>query len=137
LYGFQPGIFFTIKCYLINHPFISGVSLLSFTVFVFSYTLRIYELPYFRLEDDAAVKNCFDSLFNAMYVTVITFTSVGYGDISTGTPVGRFIIMILCIWGAFQLSLLVVLVNRIFDLQNEEKLATFHITQLRSASSAI
>lgn len=51
-YGFRPGLFFTMKCYLINHPKATVLSLLSFTIFVFAYVLRIYELPYFRLEDD-------------------------------------------------------------------------------------
>jgi hypothetical protein len=63
--------------------------------------MRIYELPYFRLEDDLSVKNSFDSYFNSIYVTVITFTSVGYGDISVGTTPGRFVVMILSLWGAF------------------------------------
>ena len=89
------------KCYLINHPDITVLSLLSFTIFVFSYVMRIYELPYFRLEDDLSVKNSFDSYFNSIYVTVITFTSVGYGDISVGTTPGRFVVMVLSLWGEF------------------------------------
>lgn len=100
-YSLKPGVFFTMKCYLINHPQITVLSLLSFTIFVFSFVLRIYELPYFRLEDDLSVKNCFDSYFNSVYVTVITFTSVGYGDIAVGTLPGRFVIMVLALWGAF------------------------------------
>ena len=89
------------KCYLINHPEVTVLSLLSFTIFVFSFVFRIYELPYFRLEDDLSVKNCLDNYFNSIYVIVITFTSVGYGDISSGTLMGRFIVMVLALWGAF------------------------------------
>jgi hypothetical protein len=101
IYSLKPGVFFTMKCYLINHPETTVLSLLSFTVFVFSYVFRIYELPYFRLEDDLAIKNSLDSYFTSIYVTVITFTSVGYGDISAGTPPGRFVVIVLSLWGAF------------------------------------
>ena len=100
-YNLKPGVFFTMKCYLINHPEVTVLSLLSFTIFVFSFVFRIYELPYFRLEDDLSVKNCLDNYFNSIYVIVITFTSVGYGDISSGTLMGRFIVMVLALWGAF------------------------------------
>ena len=100
-YNLKPGVFFTMKCYLINHPEVTVLSLLSFTIFVFSFVFRIYELPYFRLEDDLSVKNCLDNYFNSIYVIVITFTSVGYGDISSGTLIGRFIVMVLALWGAF------------------------------------
>jgi hypothetical protein len=80
------------------------------TVLFFSYNYRIFELPYFRLDDDLSVKNQMDSYFVAIYYTIITIATVGYGDICPCTPPGRIISMILAIWGTFQMSLLVVAV---------------------------
>jgi len=48
-----------------------------FTVLVFAYLIRIFELPYYRATSDAT----FDSFFISIWYTLITLTSVGYGDI--------------------------------------------------------
>ena len=76
------------------------------SLFISSYIIRIVELPYFRMVG----VNEFDSFLNANYMVVITLTTVGYGDLSPGTPVGRILIMTVAVLGAFIIGLLVVVI---------------------------
>jgi len=43
----------------------------------------------------------FDSYWNSIWFTVVTMTTVGYGDLYPKTIGGRVIGMITCIWGIF------------------------------------
>jgi voltage-gated potassium channel len=87
------------------------VTLFFSTVFFFAYNIRIFELPYFRLENDESIKNVFDSYFNSIYFAIITITTVGYGDIPVCTYPGRLIVIFLAVWGSFMMSLMVVTVQ--------------------------
>jgi len=73
------------------------------------------ELPYYRkITGDSA--NTFDSYFNSLWLTVITLTTVGYGDIYAITVPGRLVTMVLALWGTVLISLMVVIASSIFDL---------------------
>ena len=91
--------------------------LFTSTIFILAYVLRIFELPYFRMQsEESGANSMMDSYFNALWLIVITLTTVGYGDISPCTFPGRIVAMISALWGAFLISLLVVTVSSIFDL---------------------
>lgn len=81
--------------------------LISFVIF-YSYILRIFELPYFRLigHDEINYK-VFDSFFAANWCVIVTLTTVGYGDITPGTPFGRSVTMTIAITGSFLMALVV------------------------------
>lgn len=99
---------FAFKSELLNAP-VKTISVLfiGFVLF-YSYILRIYELPYFRVipEDEANYK-VFDSFFAANWCVIVTLTTVGYGDITPGTLIGRCITMTIAISGSFMMALLV------------------------------
>lgn len=79
----------------------------------------------------------FDSYFNACWFTVITLTTIGYGDMSPVSPPGRFLTMILAFWGALLLSLVVVIVSSIFNLGDDEKMALRHLRLTKEAAKTI
>ena len=83
----------------------------SVLIFSLAYTLRIFERPYytFNLSDEDRQFYPFHLLSSSVYFTLITMSSVGYGDIVVCTYIGRFIVMIIVIVGAFLLSLMVTL----------------------------
>jgi voltage-gated potassium channel Kch len=61
-----------------------------------------------------------DEYFNCWWEVLMTITTVGYGDIMPFTTIGRLIIMVAAIWGAFLMSLMVVVLESIFNLPINE-----------------
>lgn len=80
-YGFENSLSFTIKSFLDTNPEATAAYIFIVTVFIFAYIIRVFEMPRSRLEDD----DTFDSYFNSIWFTVITITTIGYGDISPRT----------------------------------------------------
>jgi len=78
-----------------------------------------------------------DRYFNAIWCTVITLTSVGYGDLAPSTTPGRTIAMIIALSGSFLLSIVVVTVLSIFELTHSQKMALRHIRLTRRAAVTI
>lgn len=48
-----------------------------------------------------------DNMFEAIYFSFITLTTVGYGDISPALPIPRFFVFIESILGSFYLAIMV------------------------------
>jgi hypothetical protein len=74
--------------------------------------VRIFEIVYYRnlnLID-------FDSYFQAVWVIVVTICTVGFGDLVPFSNIGRIIIMITAFWGAFIISLVIVVAVNLFNL---------------------
>lgn len=67
----------------------------------------------FSVEHTAGNENIKD-FFDAVYYTVITATTVGYGDIVPLTPMGRFLAMVLAILGLFLFSLITATIGASF-----------------------
>ena len=97
------------------------------TVFISAFIVRVFELPYFRVQKDKT----FDSYFTAIWFTVITLTTIGYGDISPGTMPGQLFTILLAFWGSLLLSLVVVVLTNIFELSESEKIALAHLKLTR------
>jgi voltage-gated potassium channel Kch len=62
----------------------------------------------------------YDPFFNNIYMTIVTITTVGYGDFSPASYFGKLIAIITAFWGGFIISLLIVSVEGIFSLSNKE-----------------
>lgn len=52
---------------------------------------------------------------SAIWLTVITITTVGYGDIWPHTVGGQLTCATIAIWGAFVVSLLIMVTTQVFD----------------------
>ena len=98
-----------------------------------SYFLRIFEIEYYRQIDQID----FDSYFQAIWVIVVSITTVGFGDLVPYSYIGRVIIMIAAFWGAFLISLLIVTVSKTFELSRNQKKAMHHLFLTRKAASSI
>jgi hypothetical protein len=53
---------------------------------------------------------------NALWLTIITMTTVGYGDFYPRTTFGRIIDIILVVWGTFIVSLMVVVLTNTLNM---------------------
>ena len=67
-----------------------------------------------------------------MWLTIITMTTVGYGDLFPRTHLGRLVAIISCFIGMALVSLLVATLNRIIEFTREEEKA-FTIIKKRNA----
>jgi hypothetical protein len=103
---------FTFKCMIIKAPGLTVVCTLTASTMILGYILRIFEIEYYR-----SLKHVdFDSYFSAIWVIVVTMTTVGFGDLVPYSYIGRIIIMITSFWGGFLISLVIVSVSKMFEL---------------------
>ena len=107
---------FALKCMFKDFPMTLVTICFFISIVLFSFALRVAERsPYFhdRIAD-------FTYLSNAIWLTVITLCTVGYGDISPKTAIGRAIVIILVLWGSFIVSIMVAVLNNIFSMDQRE-----------------
>ena len=72
-YGFTAGARFTLKCQILVNPEWTVFVLFTSTIFILAYVLRIFELPYFRMQTEATgLNSMMDSYFN--YQDIIKMT---------------------------------------------------------------
>jgi voltage-gated potassium channel len=88
------------------------------TVAVLAYLLRIFEIPFYRANE--TLNNDMDYYFNALWLTLITLTTVGYGDIAPKTNAGKVVMVITALFGSFLISMLVLAVGKVFDLNQNQ-----------------
>lgn len=118
-FGNDGGRMFTFKCE-INHErkAMAVTFLFVFSVMVLAFIMRIFELPY---EHNSKIKSSAMIDFgSAIWLAVITMTTVGYGDICPKTVGGQITAMIIALWGAFVISLLIMITANIFDFNPSE-----------------
>lgn len=63
------------------HPEKTICLLFLFTVLVYSYVLRIFEITLLVKEDHENWESNLKCYFDAIYLVIVTITTVGYGDI--------------------------------------------------------
>lgn len=103
---------YTVKCFLLKKPGTTVALSLIVSTLVLAYQLRIFEIVYYRnlgLID-------FDQYFQAIWVIIITICTIGYGDLVPFSPIGRIIIIITSFWGAFIISILIVVAANFIQL---------------------
>jgi voltage-gated potassium channel Kch len=113
-YGFSSGTRFVLKSKMLLEPGKSVIYLFTMSVLIFAYLIRIFELPYVYLGDDIESNNLLSSYFNAIWLVIVTITTVGYGDISPNTQPGKIIAILAALWGSILISLIVVTIQSIF-----------------------
>lgn len=135
-YGVWSGRMFTFKCEINHDDEARAICFLFlFSVALLSFILRVFELPF---EQNAKINSTnLQDYGSAIWLTVITMTTVGYGDIYPQTAGGQVTGIIIALWGAFVISLLIMVTANVFEFNPKEKQAVFYIKQSRSAAKSI
>ena len=111
-YSFNNSLLYCLKCLAQFSPiklYISGFLLI---LFIMAYSVRIFERP---------ANDSLDNYIDAIWLILITMTTVGYGDITAKTTGGRIISMISCLSGVFLTSMIIVTITNFLNLEPHEK----------------
>ena len=110
-YFFEANIKYAIKSLIENKPILTYTISMISLVLVFSFSIRVFERD---------IQKEFAPYWNSIYYTLITMTTVGYGDYVAKTNEGRTIAMIACIVGVFLISMMIISVNKILVMSTTE-----------------
>jgi hypothetical protein len=91
------------------------------SVLVFSFAIRVserYRILIFKGEEEGhLLDEKFEDITNAVYLAIITMTTVGYGDLKPITSVGRAVCCLLVVWSVILVSVMVVVLNNTFQME--------------------
>jgi Ion channel len=132
-YGFNPDMRFTMKCMIQRKPESTVSYIFVLSVLVISYLMRIFEIQYYR----AIGFNDFEQFISAVWATVITMGTVGFGDVVPVSHVGRFLFMVTTLWGTFLFTLVIVAFGSMFNLNPQQKKAMHHLMLSRKAAKTL
>lgn len=110
--NFNMDLFFSLKCQAIHAPMFLYFSTLIFLLLILAYLLRICERPY---------NDIFDNYLDAAWLIIATMTTVGYGDITALTDLGRVISIISCLCGVILVSMILVTISSMLNLKPYEE----------------
>jgi hypothetical protein len=118
--GVQPGFGLQLKAALKLYPYFTFALLAFFSIFMDAYIIRVWERPYYQLVFDPSYYD-FRGITSSIWYTVISMTSVGYGNIVASTHVGRACAVYTIINGAVLIALLIGLIISWFELEDVKK----------------
>lgn len=125
--GSEASLMFSIKSLMKKKPYSVLICSLVLSVALFGFVLRIFERPL-----SVASGQDFNSINNAFWVTLITMTTVGYGDFFPKSNIGRFVGILIAFWGVAFVSLFVVTLTNLLLFQNGEEKSFILLQRLKS-----
>ena len=87
-----------------------------------AYVVRVLELPLLQAQNTQSFAALY-LYFNAFYMTFITITTVGYGDITPQTRQGRVLMMIATLVGTLLISMIVLASTTYLNLDKKQDVA--------------
>ena len=89
---------------------------------IFMIVIYLYGLVFKVVEDfdPEGVYTRFNNITNCLWFILVTMTTIGYGDFTPATMIGRIIIVTCCIVGVFMISLIFSSFVVLTDLENSE-----------------
>jgi voltage-gated potassium channel len=106
---------FALKCMFKDYPAELIGSAFLISIVLFSFAMRVCERELSRLPD-LALNYQFEYMTNSVWMTIITMTTVGYGDLFPRTLIGRIVCILLVVWGIFVVSIMVVVLTNTFQM---------------------
>lgn len=112
------GDWFLVKIWMKANPLFSLIASWIVIIFASSYLLYISERKYPVDDDDPAKKFNF---LNSIWCIIITILTVGYGDITANTFVGRTLTVVSTFFGLVSSATLIGLISDYLNLNPEEE----------------
>ena len=112
----QADSMFSIKTFMKEFPYTMQAYAFLIVWFIGGYTTLILERG---IDDESGMD--FKNYWNCLWNVIVTMTTVGYGDIYPVTPFGRVNGMVMCLFGVFEVSLVVVSLSNILEMSKPEE----------------
>jgi len=87
---------------------------------VFAYVVYLAERQLAVQNNNSFQEGVCNNYLNALWLILMTVTTVGYGDYYPQTPLGRIIILFVAIWGTLIVSIMVVVVSNTLNMEKNE-----------------
>jgi hypothetical protein len=110
--GIQDEFRFTMRCFLKKHPNLSVLIMFVLSILLFGYLLHVYE--------QSVESSAFVSVWNGFWIVSYTESTIGYGEITPKTHLGRLIAILSSFFGVFMYSYTVMIVRNISELSSVE-----------------
>lgn len=124
-YKINKGIVFAVKAELKSRPFQMISIMMVVSVLICALALRTCEYGLKPLYSKSSLKgdNNLQSFTNCLWVVIVSMSTVGYGDMTPKSSLGRLIGVFACVIGMLLVSLIVVALSVIVEFTEEEKKA--------------
>lgn len=130
-YGTKNNTIFVLKAIFKEKPYLTLSICMVLSIAIFGMGTRTFERPY-ELDDDDGVDLDYDYIWNAMWLIVLTMTTVGYGDFYPQTHMGRLVVVVACFWGVFLVSMMVVTLTDSSEFTKGERRAYEILSRLKT-----
>ena len=117
LYGAYPGVMFCLRSIFKDNPFSFVTTIFGISVMMFTFAFRIAETVVYTTSPMTTYSNM-------VWMTVITMTTVGYGDYKPYTQIGRLISTLCVSWGVLIVSVMVVVLTQAFAMNRSNQPTT-------------
>lgn len=123
---------FAVKAVMKSDSKIVVVVGLFTSLMIFSYNLRLFERQiYNRNIDSSNPFLAYKDITTSMWNTLITMTTVGYGEFFAQSHCGRAIAIMAALWGTLNTSLLVVAMNNLFLFDSSQEKSYMLLQRLK------
>ena len=134
-YKCQASVGFAVKAELKKRPYLMLGILMMATILYLGFAIRTFEISY---RDSLGKPPGFDFayLLNAFWLTIITMTTVGFGEGYPETHLGRTVGVISCVIGMLLVSLMVVSLTVASEFTAEESKAFYILKRIYANDNA-
>lgn len=112
MYGSYPGVMYCLRANFKDSPFLFITSIFAGSIVIFTFAFRICEF-----NSSSANLATYENL---IWMTIITMTTVGYGDYSPTSEMGRLVGCICVSWGVLIVSVMVVVLTNTFSMDKSK-----------------
>jgi hypothetical protein len=115
--GCYSNYMFSIKCLMKDQAYVVLMSNLMMSMFYFGYLIRIFDQDLSEISGQN-----FDNILNPVWLSIVTMTTVGYGDFYPKSNPSRIVGILCSFYGVYLVSLFVIaLENLLYFDQSEER----------------
>ena len=129
--GIEPNYVFFLKVSLKERPLTFLALVLGFLMVSVGLTIQILERGLLISSNKGGEKNAFDFQLNSIWLMLVTFTTVGYGDITPHSNFGRLLTICSCFAGNFLIQIITLTMMRKLELSTEETAVYNHFDNLK------